>query len=67
MSFKPQVQTDFSGKFYDNHLAFASYQEAYDNARDLSRRWMMVRDFRVVESDQPVNYSYLNGELKEIV
>lgn len=63
MSFKPEVVADSSGKFCDNGLAFATYDEAFENARDLARRWMLVTDFRAVESDQPVNYRWVDGQL----
>ena len=66
MSFKPQVQTDSSGKWYGNALAFATEAEALDNAADLMGRWMLVRDYRVIASDEPVNYTYINHELKEL-
>ena len=36
MSFKPEVSTDSSGKFYGNALAFATHEEALANAEDLS-------------------------------
>jgi hypothetical protein len=66
MSFKPEVATDSSGKFYGNALAFATREEAEGNARDLMFRWTLVHDCRAVESDQPVNYSYVNGALKAV-
>jgi hypothetical protein len=34
--------------------------------RDLSMRWSAVRETRVVESDGSVNYSYIDGVLKEV-
>lgn len=66
MSFAPEVCTDNSGKYIGNGLRFATYQEALENASDLMMRWMMVRNFRVVESTDPVNYRYVNGELQAI-
>ena len=66
MSFKPEVSTDSSGKFYDNALRFATYAEALQSASELSRRWLLVRDYRAVESDDPVNYAYVDGELKAV-
>ena len=66
MSFKPEVSTDNTGKFYGNALAFATHEEALNNAIDLMNRWMLVRDYRVVESDEPVNYTYHSGELKAL-
>jgi hypothetical protein len=66
MSFKPEVVADSSGKFYGNGLRFATYEEAYDNARDLANRWLLVTDFRAVESPDPVNYAWINGKLVAI-
>lgn len=58
MSYMPEVQTDNTGKWYGNALRFATYQEAYENARDLSLRWFAVRDYRATESLDPANYRY---------
>lgn len=55
-SWKPEVQTGRDPKFYGNNLAFATREEAEHSAKDLMRRWLLVNDWRVVESDQPVNY-----------
>ncbi len=56
MSFKPQVRTRGDTQFNSNNLAFATREEAETSARDLMSRWMLVDEWRVVESDQPVNY-----------
>jgi hypothetical protein len=61
MSYKPEVQTDGSGKWYGNALRFATREEAEDNARDLMMRWLLVRDYRATESDDPINYAWRNG------
>ena len=66
MSFKPEVVTDGSGKFVGNALRFATREEAEANVRDLFRRWMLVRETRVVESDDPVNYAWVDGQLKKV-
>jgi hypothetical protein len=66
MSFKPEVIADSSGKFYGNALRFATREEAEANVRDLMMRWFAVTDTRVVESDDPVNYRYVDGTLIEI-
>jgi hypothetical protein len=63
MSYKPEVQTDSSGKWYGNALRFATYEEAFENARDLSCRWFAVMDFRASESSDPVNYAYRDHKL----
>ena len=63
-SYKPQVETFTDpGKFFGNGLAFATFDEAYLNARDLSHRWMLVKDYRAIESDEQVTHSYVDGVL----
>lgn len=66
MSWKPEVQADNTGKWYPNALAFATKQEAIDNAFDLSCRWLAVKEWRAVESDEPVNYSYVDRKLEAV-
>jgi hypothetical protein len=64
-SFKPEVQTDSTGKWYGNALRFATEQEAFDSARDLAGRWFAVLAYRATESDDPVNYTYYDRKLVE--
>ena len=56
MSWKPEVQTDSTGKWYTNALRFATEEEARISAEDLMSRWMLVQACRAAESDDPVNY-----------
>ena len=55
---KAEVQTDNTGNWYGNSLRFASHAEADAYASDLNWRWTSVRDFRAVESEDPVNYRW---------
>jgi hypothetical protein len=55
MSWKAEVIADSSGKFCGNGLRFATRREAETYARDLANRWTLVSEWRVVESDEPVN------------
>jgi hypothetical protein len=66
MSWAPEVTTDSTGKFYGNALRFAMKDEAEANVKDLSFRWFAVRDTRVVETDDPVNYKYVDHQLVEV-
>jgi hypothetical protein len=66
MSFKPEVIADSSGQWCGNALRFATREEAEANVRDLMMRWFAVRETRVVESDDPVNYRWDEGKLVEI-
>lgn len=63
MSFAPEVIADRSGKFCGNSLRFATREEAEKNVADLAARWFLVTDTRVVESTDPVNYAYVDGQL----
>lgn len=65
-SFAPEVVADSSGNFYRNALRFATREEAEANARDLAGRWLLVTATRATESDDPVNYSYVNGKLEAV-
>jgi hypothetical protein len=62
----PSRIADNTGEFCGNALRFATKEEAEGNVFDLSMRWMLVRDTRVVESDDPVNYKWENGKLVAI-
>ena len=66
MSWKPEVIADSSGEWCGNALRFATKQEAEDNVFDLAMRWTLVRDTRVVEVEDPVNYTYHDGKLTMI-
>jgi hypothetical protein len=54
-SWKPEVIADDSGKWTGNGLAFAKKEDAEEWVRDLSLRWTLVRDTRVVPSDEEPN------------
>jgi hypothetical protein len=67
MSFKSEVIADSSGKWCGNALRFPTREEAEANVRDLMMRWFAVRETRVVQSDDPVNYRYVDGRLESLV
>ena len=56
MSFKPMIKTINDPNFYPNNLAFATREEAEVSAKDTYGRWALAAEWRVDESDQPVNY-----------
>lgn len=56
MSYRPMVST--GGAFAGNGLRFATREEAEASARDLYSRWTLCVDYRVDESDDPVNYAW---------
>jgi hypothetical protein len=53
-SFKVEVITDASGTWASNGRRFATVDAAGVYARDLAMRWTLVREWRVVESDDPI-------------
>lgn len=57
-SWAPEVIADGSGTWCGNNLRFATKEEAEANVRDLSWRWMLVRETRVVESTDVPNYAW---------
>lgn len=63
MNFKPSVSTDGGATFDENALTFATREEAEAYAKDLMARWPLVTDWRVVKSEQPVNYAFKDGVL----
>ena len=58
MSWVAEVIADSSGKWTRNALRFATEAEAKGWVADLYARWTMVRQTRVVESEDPVNHSW---------
>jgi hypothetical protein len=64
VSWKPEVSTDATGKYYQNNLAFATKAEAETSARDLAGRWMLVRAWRAAPSQQPVNARIVDNTLE---
>lgn len=67
MNYKPGVSTDESGKLYTNALVFATREEAIASAEELMMRWMAVRSTGVVETEEPVNYRFVDGQNVRIV
>jgi hypothetical protein len=63
MSFKAEVITDSSGQWSSNMLRFGTEAEAQSYGDDLYSRWTLVREVRVVPSDEPVNAEWANGRL----
>ncbi len=61
MSFKPEVIVDNSGEWCGNRLVFATKQESDSYADDLRWRWTLVREFRSVETGDPVTHRWVPG------
>lgn len=66
MAFKAEVIADSSGKWVGNALVFGTEEEAVDYVADLRSRWMLVRETRVVQTDEAPNYTFVGGTAKRI-
>lgn len=66
MSYAGEVIADGSGKFCGNSLRFATEGEAKQYVTDLGRRWTLVRETRVVESDDAVTHEIVDDVLTRI-
>ena len=66
MSYVAEVIADDSGTWAGNSLRFATEDEAKLYVADLASRWTLVRETRVVQSDDPVNYKIEHGKLVRI-
>lgn len=60
-SYTPEVIADDSDKWVANSLRFDTEEAAKAYLEDLRRRWMLVRDTRVVMSTESPNYSWKNN------
>lgn len=54
MNWKPQVLVD--GEWGSNALVFATEEEALYWGRDRMCRWILVMDYRAVQTPDPANY-----------
>ena len=61
MSFKAEVIADNSGEWVHNAVVLTTEQEAKDYAKDLASRWYLVREWRIVPTDDPPKYMFKNG------
>jgi hypothetical protein len=62
-SYRPEFIADSSGTWAGNALRFATAEEAEWYAADLARRWTLVRETRVVPSDDAVTYEIKDNRL----
>ena len=62
MNYKPGVRTGTDPKLYTNSLVFATREEALASANELSGRWLAVTGVGVLETEDPVNYRFVDGQ-----
>ena len=58
-SYKPEVLVN--GTWAGNALRFSSPEEAFGSLMALRMRWWVPEDGRVTESEDPVNYRFVDG------
>lgn len=61
MSYAAEVLVSGETKFAGNAVRLATREQAEAYAKDLMWRWLAVREWRVVESEDPVNYAFVPG------
>jgi hypothetical protein len=67
VSYRPEVKVHPDNeKWCSNALRFATEAEAFENARALAGRWLLVTDWRAAPSDDPVNYRWVDGQLEPV-
>lgn len=55
-NYRPEISTDGGKSFGQNAQVFATKEEAETMAKDIFNRWMLATDYRVAETEDPVNY-----------
>jgi len=65
-SWRPEVIADDSGEWCPNGMRFATKAEAEAYAKDLACRWVLVREWRAVESPDAVNYVIEDGKVRSV-
>lgn len=66
MSYKVEVLVAGGADWVNNALRFATREEAETYGIDLFRRWLLVKEWRIAESDEDVNYRINNGSLEPV-
>jgi len=66
MSYKLGVKTPGDTEFVTNGLCFETEREAKDYGVDLFSRWSVVKETKVLTSDEPINYRFINGQAERI-
>lgn len=61
MSYKIEVHIKSEGSWTGNAIRYETEEEAQTAGRDLLSRWWVPDTFRVVESEEPVNYVIWEG------
>lgn len=66
MSWKVEVKVGTDKTWYSNQLRFKTRDEAVLYSLDIYERWTLVVETRVAESQDPVNYRFVDGKLQGV-
>ena len=58
MSYKAEIKAVGESSYNSNGLRFATAQEAKDYADELLSRWFGAESYRIIESEDLVNYTF---------
>ena len=61
MSYRIMLQIAGEQGLVGNGQRFATFEEADDSACARAGRWTLVRGWRIDESEDPVNYGFVEG------
>jgi len=65
-SYAIEVIAERNGTWTGNDIRVATREEGERYAQDLAYRWLAVREWRVVESSDPVNYRFVDRGLERL-
>lgn len=65
MAWKMEVQTGTDPTWYPNGVTWPDKASALAEGKDLSGRWLLVTDYRAVESDEQPNRPTWDGWIAE--
>lgn len=66
MNYRYEVKTKGDPKWYGNGIVLPERRQAEQAAYDKYCAWTLVEQTRVVATDAPANYRYVDGELLAI-
>lgn len=66
MSYKVLIKVYDDPKYYPNGIALATHEEAESYGLNKIAAWTLAENYRVVESDEPVNYQWTSAGLKAV-
>jgi hypothetical protein len=66
MSYKALIKVYNDPKFYANAITLATEAEAEQSGLHKFTTWTMAEEYKVVESDETPNYTFVDGQLTSL-